>query len=210
MTEWQGPSVAWPIVALLCVVTLIYILRERRYRQLIKNLYMQAITDGLTGLSNHTHFLGRLQEEVDRAGRYRHPLSLLMIDLDHFKSYNDTFGHQHGDELLRQIAHVLRTSLRRVDMTARYGGEEFVVILPETNLEGAIVVAERLRSRISEMVVAKRQVTVSVGVSATGGGDGALSPSLLLRLADEAMYESKNGGRNTVRSKAAISTPVRS
>lgn len=206
MMDWTGAHVAWPSVALLCVVTLIYILRERRYRQVIKNLYLQAITDGLTGLHNHTHFLGRLQEEVDRTVRYKHPLSLLMIDIDHFKAYNDTFGHQQGDELLRQIAHILRTGLRRVDLSARYGGEEFVVILPETPLPGAQVVAERVRAAVAAMVAAKRQVTVSVGVSTTDGGDRTLSPSLLLRLADEAMYEAKTGGRNMVRSKAP--TPV--
>ena len=114
--------------------------------------------------------------------------AVLMIDIDHFKQYNDKYGHQQGDDLIRRIVHVMRTNVRRADSVARYGGEEFVVLMPDTNMKAAIVVAERLRKRVEKTKVLDRDVaTISVGVSTLESFDESISPALLLRGADDAM-----------------------
>ncbi len=155
-----------------------------------------ATCDGLTGIKNRRAFGTRLEEEVARATRYSLPLTLLLLDVDHFKSYNDTFGHPAGDEVLRTVAQVLGQSARETDMAARYGGEEFVVLLPQTDAAGALVIAERIRRAVADHAWPDRSVTVSVGtahllpVVDTG--------SQLIARADQALYQSKAGGRNMV------------
>lgn len=161
-----------------------------------------SIRDGLTGLYNHAYFKTHLGEELIRAARFDRPLSIVLFDLDHFKSCNDTFGHRVGDELLEELADLLRTNLRAVDVCARYGGEEFVILLPETGSSLAIEVAERLR-RIVEghrFLVNHPKgplaITISGGVAAF---DRARStPDLLLDAADHALYKAKADGRNRV------------
>lgn len=155
-----------------------------------------ATCDGLTGIKNRRAFGTRLKEEVARATRYSLPLSLLLLDVDHFKSYNDTFGHPAGDEVLKTVAQVLDNSARETDTAARYGGEEFAVLLPQTDAAGAWVIAERIRRAIADHPWPNRSVTVSVGVA-------HLLPvvdtdSQLIARADEALYQSKAGGRNQV------------
>jgi two-component system cell cycle response regulator len=118
--------------------------------RLYRKIEEQAITDGLTGLYNHRYFYDRLQQEMARAQRYHAPVSLLLLDLDDFKRFNDRFGHLAGDEALREVGRVLRSQVRRdVDLAARYGGEEFVVLLPNTPLAGAAVVGRRLQRALS-------------------------------------------------------------
>ena len=158
-----------------------------------------AITDGLTGLYNHRHFHERLVLEVERAGRSGLGLALFMIDVDHFKRFNDRFGHPAGDDVLRQVARLLSDGRRANDFCARYGGEEFAVVLVDTAKLTAFQVAEKLRLRIAGHAFegpAGARLAVSVGVAAFP--DDATDAELLVRAADAALYRAKAGGRNCV------------
>lgn len=163
---------------------------------LYKSTEHLSITDGLTGLYNHRHFQEQLEVEVKRGQRYDLNLSLIMIDLDHFKEFNDSYGHLEGDTLLRKIAQILKSSLRETDFVARYGGEEFAVILPETNKEGASIATERVRRAISEQTFGEvgAKMTVSLGVASYP--DDACLRADLIKKADEALYRAKREGRN--------------
>lgn len=158
-----------------------------------------ATTDGLTGLLNHRSFQERLSQEFERARRFNDTLSMLMIDIDHFKSINDAHGHQAGDAILKQVAACLMSHTRKVDTAARYGGEEFSIILPHSGLESALAVAERIRRDVEERAFytdrGALRVTISLGVCELGGS-GAQSPAALVARADDALYEAKRGGRN--------------
>ncbi len=154
-----------------------------------------AITDELTGLYNHRHFYQVLQAEVSRALRYRRNLSLILLDIDHFKQYNDRFGHLVGDEALRRLAEILKRNTRDVDVVARYGGEEFAIILPETTLQQAAIHAERIRAAVEEHRFRDR-FTVSLGVAAFGKGKERGEELVLM--ADQALYRAKAEGRNRV------------
>lgn len=160
-----------------------------------------AITDGMTSLYNHRYFQKRLAEELDRANRYKRPLSLIMIDLDFFKHYNDAHGHPQGDELLRSFSAILKKTIRDSDIASRYGGEEFVVILPETGVEFAFATAERVRKAVetNDFPGGETQpcgrVTVSMGVSSYTEG---MSVDELMKSADIALYRAKEEGRNRV------------
>ncbi|HEY9765281.1 MAG TPA: GGDEF domain-containing protein, partial [Chroococcales cyanobacterium] len=151
-------------------------------------------------LVSHRHFQFLLQQEIDRSTRYHHPLSLIMLDIDRFKDINDKNGHQAGDLVLIEVSRILKQSCREVDTVARYGGEEFVLILPETDLTGAALVAERLRNRIENCVTCYQdkvlRITVSLGV--TSFPEQANSKESLIMAADKAMYLSKEKGRNRV------------
>lgn len=160
-----------------------------------------AITDGMTSLYNHRYFQERLKEEFERADRYKRPLSLVMMDIDFFKHYNDAHGHPQGDELLKSFSAILRKTIRDSDIASRYGGEEFVVILPETGGELAFIAAERVRKAIeaNDFPGGETQpggkVTVSMGVSSYTDG---MSANELLQSADKALYLAKEEGRNRV------------
>lgn len=173
-------------------------IRSARLRELTEHL---ATHDGLTGLVNHREFHRRLQEEVTRALRYARPLSLLMLDIDHFKQINDTYGHLQGDQVLSELGRILRENSRSSDMAARYGGEEFTLLLPELGGEAARSAAERLRAAVEghpfRLNGSPVRVTVSVGVASLGGPVGS-APGLL-EAADRAMYAAKTAGRNRVR-----------
>lgn len=158
-------------------------------------LALAATTDGLTGLKNHRAFHEALTSAVKMAERFGQPLALIMLDVDHFKRFNDTFGHPAGDELLKQVAEVLKRSARAYDVPARYGGEEFALLLPNTGLEEALRVAERLRQQISAIINPYAPITASLGVAAYRHGS---SPATLLYEADVALYQAKQGGRNRV------------
>ena len=159
--------------------------------------------DGLTGIPNRRSFDARLKEEWQRALRHGWPLAAVMIDIDYFKSFNDTYGHQLGDECLRQVAAALRNGTARSgDLVARYGGEEFAVLLPNTDTQGAIAVAERLRHDIEALAIAHLSeaatiVTISAGVSVAFPTTGQ-SPDQVIAEADHALYEAKHQGRNRV------------
>lgn len=151
-----------------------------------------AHTDGLTGLYNHRFFQQRLVYEVERAKRYETALTLMMLDIDHFKDFNDAHGHPKGDAVLLEIGRVLLRASRASDTVARYGGEEFAIILPETSTETAGVLAERVRELITE---GKKELTVSVGIASLGAED---EPKTLLEAADRALYRAKREGRDRV------------
>ncbi len=172
-----------------------------------------AYSDAMTGLDNFRQFERALRDELGRAERYGRPLSLLMLDIDHFKAFNDTLGHPAGDALLAQIGTVLRNALRSVDRPARYGGEEFAVILPETGADEAGLIAERVRRAVAEAAFAltgtdggTTRVTISVGF-ATCPQD-ARADADLIRCADAALYAAKRSGRNTVRGHAEMPAPA--
>jgi diguanylate cyclase (GGDEF)-like protein len=155
-----------------------------------------ATTDSLTALRNRRAFEERLREEVLRARRTHQPLSLLLMDIDHFKRFNDSFGHLAGDEALCEVAAILAHSLRETDLPARYGGEEFAAILPDTPRDAAAQVAERVRAAIARGAGTTRPITVSVGVAACG--PGVDTARALVDAADRALYRSKAMGRNCV------------
>jgi len=155
-----------------------------------------AVTDGLTGLYNHRHFYEELHREIARARRHNTPLSLLMLDIDHFKVFNDTFGHVRGDQVLRLVTGILQRSIRDTDLAARYGGEEFAVILPDTGPAEACRVAERIRQRMAEATFpGQATITVSIGVASLVAQETAPA---LVRRADQALYRAKQAGRNRV------------
>ena len=193
---------------------------------LYRTLERQAITDGLTGLYNHRYFYERLNQEIARAQRYGLPLSLLMVDIDDFKHFNDRFGHPLGDVVLTEVGHILSTHIRAgIDIAARYGGEEFAIVLPNTARDGAQVVGTRLARELSSLpgappphdegavgvseqirqsvarselpgVDAGTRITVSIGVACFPGAAGG--PGELVRNADKALYLAKRLGKNRV------------
>ncbi len=192
-----------------------------------REMSQRAVTDGLTGLYNHTYFHQRLDDELSRSDRYHRPLSLLMLDLDGFKSYNDTFGHPRGDLILAEVARVIIASVRKVDVPCRYGGEEFAVIMPETDSHAALAAAERVRLGIEGALLAApaeaepvrsgfwgssaggkgyrpRHITVSVGVASYP--DHAPNRVELVEAADRALYLSKRRGKNIVTLSGGPST----
>ena len=164
-------------------------------------LYNLATIDGLTGLVVRRHFQAKIEEEYRRARRYSKPLSYLMTDIDHFKKFNDTYGHQTGDMVLREVAKIVRDTVRDTDIAARYGGEEFAVILPETEPDGAMLLAERLRQSVESAVFAgptgDLKVTISVGVCSMPINQPE-SATEMIKMADEALYVCKRNGRNRV------------
>ena len=173
-------------------------------------LRVQAVRDPLTGLYNRRYMQEFLERELQRARRQRHPLSVLMLDLDHFKRYNDRFGHAAGDELLRSLGDTLLHSIRSDDVACRYGGEEFVIVLPECPLPLATGRAEEICQRIRKNSTPRpgeerEPVTVSVGVAVYDEG-GASTVALLLKLADQALYQAKHDGRDRVVVAQSLST----
>jgi diguanylate cyclase (GGDEF)-like protein len=155
------------------------------------------VTDSLTGLLNRRYLEKRLVEEIQRSKRHRFPMSLMMLDVDEFKSYNDAFGHPAGDTALKIVANILQDILRGADVAARYGGEEFAILLPQTTATEAAAIAERLRQRIEHTEFPKRKVTVSIGIASCS--NEVETPADLVGAADHALYDAKNHGRNNVR-----------
>jgi diguanylate cyclase (GGDEF)-like protein/PAS domain S-box-containing protein len=161
-----------------------------------RQLKSLATTDGLTGVRNRAAFNDRFMEEFDRATRFQRPLSLIMLDVDHFKLYNDAFGHPAGDDVLKDVAGLLQDTARSSDVVARYGGEEFALILPDTDYNGAMVMAERCRREVANGPWSKRVITASIGVSTLCGETANIAD--MIANADAALYRSKSAGRNRV------------
>lgn len=163
-------------------------------------LYQQATRDPLTGLSNRNYFRNELKKFVSLSARYNRALSVIMLDIDFFKKINDTYGHDVGDNVLKGVAEILMRHVRTHDVAARFGGEEFVMLLPETSLGGAVVVAERIRTAVENVDFnssgCRHNVTISIGV-AEYLGDGT-DVEEVIKKADEALYKAKSSGRNRV------------
>ncbi|SIP87798.1 two-component system, cell cycle response regulator [Alkalispirochaeta americana] len=166
-----------------------------RSYQLKKRLEMLAVTDGLTGLYNHRYSYDRLEQEISKAKRYQRELSVAMIDVDDFKGVNDTQGHRKGDEVLAGIARLMEENLRKCDIVGRYGGEEFLAIFPETDLDDARVVADKLRRVLADHDFQGSGITVSAGVAAF---DGKESAQVLVSRADALLYRAKHQGKNRI------------
>lgn len=169
--------------------------------ELHDNMRKMSITDGLTGLFNHREFYQQLRRELERARRYRHTVSLLIIDVDDFKRFNDRFGHLAGDLALRKISDLLRHCARTTDIVARYGGEEFAVILPESTSAGALMLAERIKTEVANcnflpQAAGEIRLTVSIGIYTAE--EGAVSEDQMVSYADEAAYSAKHAGKNCV------------
>jgi two-component system cell cycle response regulator len=184
-------------------------IKRKRYTDFLKDNLDQsmeaAVTDQLTGLHNRRYMTTQLAALVKRAGMGGDPVSTLLMDIDHFKKINDSFGHDVGDEVLREFAVRLASNVRAVDLPCRYGGEEFTVIMPDTRIEDAARIAERIRRHVagSPFRVSGGEllsVTISIGVASTRGDD---TPETLLKRADNAVYAAKAGGRNMVMTRAA-------
>jgi two-component system cell cycle response regulator len=176
------------------------VLRERALTQertqMLEKLRELAITDDLTKLYNSRHFYHQLENEIQRYNRYQRSLSLLLIDVDHFKEFNDTYGHLEGDQVLFQIAKLIKSCLRTMDTAYRYGGEEFTVILPETTCDAAMAVSERINEVVKNDLFNgddKKDMSVSIGVTEYLPGELVTE---FVRRADKAMYMAKEGGRN--------------
>ena len=178
-------------------------IQKRELEQANRELCDLATTDGLTGLKNHRAFQERLQGDCETAERHQTPLSLLLLDVDHFKQFNDTFGHPAGDAVLKQVARLLEHTMRDCDFVARYGGEEFVVVLPQTDQAGALRAAERCRAAVENADWDCRAVTASFGV-ATLSLDCTGSDALIAA-ADQALYAAKFNGRNQVMHSCSFS-----
>jgi two-component system cell cycle response regulator len=185
--------------------------RKRRYTERLRdNVQMSiemAITDALTGLFNRRYMESHLGTLIEQAAARRKPLSALIIDIDYFKAINDTHGHDAGDDVLRDFALRIKRSIRGIDLACRYGGEEFVIVMPETDMAVAAMVAERLRRRIAAEPFPIQQgagaipVTISIGIAALRGDDD--TAAALLKRADQALYRAKRDGRNRVVPDAA-------
>ncbi|MBB3232040.1 GGDEF domain-containing protein [Halomonas stenophila] len=179
----------------------------KQIREQEDTLERMAITDGLTGLYNRREFDRLLGEEVRRAERYGKSVSLIIGDIDHFKTFNDSYGHQAGDEAIRSVGQTLSENLREADKACRFGGEEFVIILPECDAEAARQVAERVRNAVEARIFhidgeRTAQVTISLGVATSAGNSD--TPETLLKRADLALYKAKEHGRNRVKTGRLI------
>ena len=183
------------------VFGLLYGIYSQRITRLLDRVNTLAITDSLTGICNRRYFFERLASELERSRRYNRKTHILMIDIDDFKDYNDQHGHQQGDRMLREFAQQIKQYIRSTDLLARYGGEEFVVIMPESETEQAVHMAERLRIQIETFMRTHSQsheqwFTISVGIS--GFPDHGRDVDALLRRADIALYNAKKAGKNTI------------
>ncbi len=166
-----------------------------------EEIYQMTIKDGLTDIYNKRYFMEALEREMSRAKRYERELSILLFDIDRFKSVNDTFGHLAGDHVLQILATLVSARSRREEVFARYGGEEFVILLPETSKDGAIELAEQLRRRIAShtFIFEGEEIPITVSVGVASMDDCAITPLNFIKRSDKALYKAKAEGRNCVR-----------
>lgn len=178
---------------------------EKSLKKANEEIRIMSITDPLTGIYNRGYLTEHLAQEIKRAKRYKHPLSLIMCDIDFFKKVNDTYGHQAGDQVLKEFVQSINASIRNdIDWVTRYGGEEFIVVLPETDSENACRVAERLRSAVSgkKMYFQKKKISITASFGVSGFDpsmpDNNNSHESMIKQADKYLYQAKHEGRNRV------------
>jgi diguanylate cyclase (GGDEF)-like protein len=191
--DWRQRAIMLAVLWLLLAAAIVWL--ARRANSISRAQSELANLDDLTGLRNRRSILNTASI-LDRSEAHTGSLSLLMIDIDHFKTINDRFGHQVGDDMLRLVSGVLRTQVRTTDIVGRYGGEEFLVLMPDTGPEGALLVAEKVRRAVAEKVIQPVPVTISIGVATTSENDVTLDRTL--SRADAALYAAKEAGRNRV------------
>ena len=170
------------------------------HEKLVENYQVLAGHDELTGLYNRRYFTGAAEQELQRAERYHRDISLILIDIDHFKLINDTYGHQAGDAVIKDMAEVMRQNFREADLFGRYGGEEFIALLPETQVLEAEVIAERIRNMINQRCIKfeQNEITYSVSIGITQGQPGRQQLDQLVGRADKALYQAKTNGRDRI------------
>lgn len=177
---------------------------QKRLLDSNRRLELLSVTDGLTKLHNHRYFQDELARKYDESERYERPLSMAMIDIDFFKKVNDTYGHAVGDDVLKAVARLYETSVRSTDLVARYGGEEFAVMMPETDLDDALITAEKIRSLLEESRIDTQAgslaITVSIGVASVPRSRVHSAKELIIA-ADKALYRAKRAGRNQVQAE---------
>jgi diguanylate cyclase (GGDEF)-like protein len=195
-TFWIGLLGVTTAVSLLGLVSFFTSQLIRKLADARRQIEKIAITDHLTGLYNRRHLLSRFHEEFEKVKRLDTELCCIMADIDHFKLVNDRFGHLAGDEVLKTVAYLIRTTVRAYDIVGRYGGEEFLIILPETDLENARLLAERMRLRVKEQQTIAGQLTMSLGVARMENEDKTLDD--IIKRADDRLYLAKNAGRDRV------------
>ena len=191
--------VIFGIITTLLLLGLIYLLMSRLIKKLDEarqTIEKIAITDQLTELFNRRHVMTRFEEEFEKVKRLNKNMGCIMADIDNFKTVNDSYGHQEGDHVLKVIAHRIRNTLRAYDIVGRYGGEEFLIILPDTNLEDARGLAERIRTRVNEDPINNATITLSLGVVCFQEGDHTLDD--IIRRADQNLYKAKKSGKDRV------------
>jgi len=191
--------ILFSITTIFSLLLFVYFFTGRLIRKISKARQVidkMAITDGLTDLFNRMHLFSRFEEEFNRAKRLKNNLGCIMLDIDHFKSINDKYGHLTGDEVLKEISLRLRNSIRIYDVLGRYGGEEFLIVLPDTDFENAINLAERIRDKIKEKLIANIRVTISLGITSIQEKDETIND--MIKRTDEALYKAKNSGRDRV------------
>jgi diguanylate cyclase (GGDEF)-like protein len=191
----------WPTAVMTMLVQFAFALNYLRRYESETALELASNSDPMTGVSNRRHFMPLLRQEIARGSRLNHRVSLLMLDIDHFKKVNDTYGHPTGDLVICALADICRKASREIDVVARLGGEEFAILLPETDLKVAMTVAERVRAAVENTSVncagdTKLHFTVSIGVAEQPQNDK--SEETLIGIADAALYQAKISGRNRV------------
>jgi diguanylate cyclase (GGDEF)-like protein len=187
------------LITVVLVLGLVYFFTKKLIRKLAEAralIERIAVTDVLTGLFNRRHVLSRFVEEFEKSRRQGKPLACIIADIDHFKAVNDSFGHLAGDEVLKEVSHRIKQSIRIYDILGRYGGEEFLILLPGADLEQAWNFAERMRMHVRGTMILDKQVTVSLGVTSLQEGDQSIDD--MIKRADEALYKAKNAGRDRV------------
>ncbi len=207
--ECQEQMIVLILAGIILIFGFFYLFVSRllgRISQAQQQLVELATIDDLTRLYNRRYFFERFNQEVERAKRYRRPLSCIILDIDHFKNVNDTFGHLAGDQVLRDLGQILRKNCRQSDLAGRYGGEELIILLPETESSGARIIADRIREMIEEhQTVGHRgesiRVTVSLGVASLSALElaGLDKNDRIIQYADDALLLAKKGGRNRVK-----------
>jgi diguanylate cyclase (GGDEF)-like protein len=206
-----GEAVVAVILAALVLLAFALIIPLiRDLRQQHERTEEEAITDELTGLSNHRRFRQILSKEVERAKRFDRPLSVVMLDLDDFKEINDNYGHLQGDRVLREVGRILRSESREVDEPARYGGEEFAIALPETRIDGAMEVAERIRRRLDSARIpldGDGEIAIRASVGVAGSPEQPPDVRTLVKAADQALYRAKQQGKNRTARAAGRRAP---